>query len=58
MIAWSSGRSLPMARPAVVSTMPVACLLGLLGIAGLGSVRIDIDDLGIERGHRTVTRAG
>ena len=36
----------------------VACLLGLLGLRVSEACGIDIDDLGIQRGHRTVTVLG
>jgi len=36
----------------------LACLLGLLGLRISEALNIDIDDLGIERGHRTVTVLG
>jgi len=36
----------------------LACLLGLLGLRISEALNIDIDHLGIERGHRTVTVLG
>ena len=36
----------------------LACLLGLLGLRISEALGIDVEDLALERGHRTVTVAG
>ena len=56
--AWSSAPSSPKARPPEPRDHALACLLGLLGLRVGEACSIDIEDLSLERGHRTVTVLG
>ena len=52
--AWSSAPSSPRAQRPGVTDHALACLLGLLGLRVSEACNINIEDLGLERGHRTL----
>ncbi|MDQ6617304.1 MAG: hypothetical protein M3083_21800, partial [Actinomycetota bacterium] len=58
MTAWSWERSSPKGAAGSPVDHALACLLGLLGLRVSEACRINIEDLAIERGHRTRDRAG
>ena len=55
---YGAGRVLAQGSAGGVVDQALACLLGLLGLRSSEALHIDIEHLGIRRGHRTVTVLG